>query len=1308
VARTAPVAGPYRSQSSVPSIRRKATRYEHRRVDANPFDHIHVPTVIPHRGGGGGDAPFQITPLADSFDPAAAHRSALAATAPPPTAPIERLTSMLHLPTSAEDPETARIQALLGREPPRALRHTFARDYPNRPHMYDQLVDLARSQLASKEGIYADPLGELAINLIATAGIGAAASALKGGATVAATAAEGGAAADSAASTASLLSRLKNVPSALQAGAETLTTRAGQRAAAEQVAGATAEQAVKHPFYSQGALLGAAHTAGIHGGGTDIPYALLAGHAQALMHPGKTIPTTARALAGIVTAPAAVGYSAIDSLMQGTPTPLVQTLAEQGQGLKEIGGHLLSGDPAEVQKSVEDEAGLSFLVPMPALARTERYQRLRSAVRETAQRAREDLADRGLPVRVGPGEQHVFGPLERRSQRRDVAQMVQDETLPHRLRAAQQERPIVEAARKIPGARSLRNIGGLEGGDLVQTLAEYGISSPEQLNLLRERGPVADVAAREGDVNLRAVLDFADQHPDVLASPHLWQAVDAYRASTERLPANLAGNGRRASALPQGQLFGIRPPEERVPHGARAHTSAEDRAGAWSDLKAGERRAKDLRHEGRVEAVRYAEARRAGNDAEAKRARATSEKHYSEARDLEGRNRDLRRELAPFSRPGSAVSSRARRKLWDQGLLDEYVGEVNTRAGKEGLQPGVYTHHEPLRQEGEVAPQASMGNAATRVQHVRRADEFSLAATDTVDRSFRGLLAGSVEGPRIRAAGQQLARRFFSKYAEPVRIAETEKRRVTQAEFAQAIRDGQISEAHHVWVPEAQYKQAYVDPNVPPERYAAEAHATLRGEVLVDSKGAKGVIVPKEAYKEYAAQIDPVRGLASRFVNNVSKGAGRILLFSPAWVESQIIAEGLPIVMSNPRLLNPAYIAKLDKRLKEWNNVHPDEAMGFAAVMGEAPVRAATPNELRPFQSSRPHQLFYNAARAVEHNPIGRALFSTVRLRPLVLFDQWRHGKYQTILAAAEVDRRLNGFLSNLQGALIHEKRLSEELKGMSPQEQLHAIASEPRYRADLEKIKGYVEGITGNWTAFTRFERQFSPAAVFYGFIRYAFRWPLTFAREHPAAATVNYFLAQQNAEQVEKILHGKPTEFYKYANPVVQTAEGEPEILPGGARVAPGLSAPSQAVFGGNVPAAAVGTLNPAYGALLGLITGVDAFGGHDENEGAFGLHWSLAAKELMSLPPIARYFGLGESHSETAEALHEADPHRKSRSIIAPWQPQSAKGALEAEEIIRSLDAEHGEGDSSSSSPSGNPFDSVSPLGEASNPFDKVEIP
>lgn len=1336
-----PVAGPYRSQSSVPSIRRQATPREHRSLPYNPFNHVdHVVS---------GPSPLE----------QAVH--AVASAPPPPHVSPPPIRHLLN-PTGTLDPYTAySVAGFHGAMPSPATTRSLNWNSEGRK-MLHAIRQEAFRYIQGHEGLKEDPLAEFAIGTLATAGLGAGINALKGGAEGAVAASEAASAASQGSKAVRAAEALRSAPTALKGLAESLTTSTGQKALARAAAERGAAQAVAHPILTKGAMLSAAHEAGVGGGFTGVPAALLRGHLQALAHPVSTLEATGRGLAGAVAFPLGLGYE----LTQG-PHATGQYLSDAAQGLGQIGGNLLSGDPKTVQKAVENEVGLSFLLPVPAITRLERYQRLRSGLRDAAQQARERLAtEYGLPLRHGPGEQRVFGFTERRAQRKDVAKMTADTTLPSRVQTGHYERPIVAAARKTPRARSLRNLHGMEGGDLAQTLASYGFTQKgwrHHLELLKRQGPVGE-PARAGDVNLRSVVDFAERNPHILEDPALWQLVEHYRHSTRNLPAEVSGKGsKRAAVLEQGQLFGIRPPEERVPHAARQFTDAQDRAGAWRDLRQSEKRAKELRTEARLklaeagahevlpghsgrysgfaghqgppegprlqghaptpEQLKELSAAKALEDRglvapsparlNATRLRDEAKQLYVEARKLDLRNRDFRRALHPFSRPGAAVSSRARRKLWDQALEDEYHREVTARAAMEGMVPGVYTHHAPLRQEGEIAPQARFGNAATRVQHVRRSDEFSLAATDTVDRSLRTLLAGSVEGPRVRAAGQQLARRFFSKYSTPLKIGDQTKRRVTQSQFAQAIRDGQLSEEHYVWVPEAQYKQAYIDPHVPPERYAAEAHAALRGEIInpktgkpFDTKGAKGVVVPKEAYKEYAAQINPVRGVADRVANAISKTAGRVLLFSPAWVASQIVAEGLPIIMSNPRLLNPAYMLKLERRLKEWNDVSPNEAMAFAATMGEAPIRAASPSELRPFQSSKAHQLFYDGARAIEHNPIGRAVFSTARLRPFVLFDQWRHGKYQKVLAAAEVDRRLNGFLSNLQGALIHEKRLSDELRHLPPGEQLHALM-QPRFKRDLDKIQNYVEGITGNWTAYTRFERAFSPAAVFYGFVRYAMRWPLTFAKHHPVAATINYFLAQQNANQVEKLLGGKPTEFYQYANPVVTSGSGEKQWLPGGARVAPGLSAPAQGVLSGNAPAAAVGTLNPLYGALVGLVTGTDSFGGHDENEGALGLHWSLGARMLMSTPPLARFLGIGESHSPTAEALHRLDPNRKVRSLVDPYLSQSGQQAKESAEIIRALEHEH-EAGSSGGSTSANPFDAIDSASSAANPFDNIKIP
>ncbi len=1106
-------------------------------------------------------------------------------------------------------------------------------------------------------------------------------------------------------------------PQALRDEAQGLTTAEGRRLAAARGLRGAEGGLYAHPLVGGAGLLAGAHRAGIEIPGAKVADALISGHINALLNnPGGTALTTGRSLAGAIAAPVALGTSALDSATQLNPQPFLHTAGTQIGGLRQIANELLSGNPKTVQKSVEHNVGLSLVAPLPAIGRLDSYERLRSAAREAAATGRDAFTERtGIPTRHGPGEQHIFGHMERRAQRMEIAKMAQRSAEPEANRAAHWGSPIVKAARKVPGARALGNVRGLEPADFIQTMAEYGIRRPEQFKLLEG---LAGTEARPGDVNLRAVLDHVAEHPEIVSHPKLQEAVQRYAENVKHLPAQEAGMGDRAAALPQAALFGIRPPEERTPFEARPFTGVLDRAGAWEDLKGREKAAEGLRREGmlkRAEAGARAHISTSPRDEHALAATAMREEakgKYLQARQLEEHNRGFRNALDPYSRPGAAVSAMATRHLWDKPLLKEFVDETHAAASAHGLEPGIWTHHAPLRQEGEIAQGTAIGNSAASIQHVRRSptDPESLAYRDVVDRSFHGLLRGSVEGPRQRAASQAFAREFFTKNAQKAKLADgTSRRIVTQGEFAHAIHDGQFSEKDYVWMPVRQGKQAYLDPNVTTEKLAAEGHAAIKGELGAQAKGTKGFIVPKESAKEYVAQIDPAQNVASKLINAASKSAGRTLLASPAWVLSQIVAHGTPALMANPGLLNPLHVAKLEKRMAEHMRVSPDEALGYAATFGESKHTAltGTPRDAQP-QFSPTQNLFYNGARAIEHTAVGRGMFSLARLRPTVMFNQWRAGHFQKLLATAEIDKRFNGsngFLPGLQGMLHTEKGLAAELRQMSPMEVQHAIM-QPRFKGELDKIRRYQENVLGNWTAFTRYERAFAPMAIFYGFIRYAFRWPFTFAKEHPGTAQLDYFLSQQNSNQIEKILGKPPAEFEQFANPVVQDAHGASSWLPSGTRITPGLSGAEKGILGGSAPSGIVGSMNPFLAAATGLVTGTTSFGTQDKHPGAGGLHWSLAKEELMSLPPLLRFAGIGQSNSSTSQQIRADDPNKALRSFVLPSLPQGAAGAKRTNDLITSLNEGTGSsGGGRASSTPVNPFKGVlggSSASGSSNPF------
>lgn len=1402
MARLKEAAGPYRSQSSNPRIRRRATRNEHRSVLAGLIDEIF---------GGLFDAPPAPKPAFQN--------------------PLAGLGLEIPRDPQRQFTEASRFKI----QPDVADLRSFYQDGAPQK-MVDLRTAAARAAIEGtrqqtirgEEGLLEDPLAEALISTIPTFGVGALANlgrsaAVTGGRALfaseaddaarlgagafdsAGTRAAAGAADESlsaraaaklrqaavdavkapvtapvnaARSLARLPGQAVRAPGQLLEELRALSTAAGRRQALGRAAGGSASAALRHPLLATGGAAAAL------GSVADVPganeaAALVEGHVDAFTNdPGKTLGTTGRALAASVAGLGALGYSAGQSVVEADPAPLVETAGQQWEGLKALADPLLSGDPNQVQQAVEDDVGLSLLPLIPSVRGSKAYEGARGAARDLAQDFRGRANERfGTDLRYSPDvEQHIFGRLERRAQRRETAIEAARTVNPEKAKGGPYTRSLEASARKLPLPRRLSRIHGVHGGDAMQTLAEFGFRDPETMARFADRlDEITDpAAAGRGDVNLATVRKLLEDRPDIFSHKRTEEIMQTLRENE----ASLAHGNLRASRLGQAKLLDILEPEYRVPTAARQFTNAADRAGAWRDQKAMRADAQKLRKRGR-EIRRHARGRdsrtianqkrklrgmrersaklqgelkqleikqrRREREVEAKRARARGKnrdrirdaelpsliaRRRAELADLEpniGRMEESIREatlarhreadakaaeldaqgralgeratafyeaLDPFSRPDSAISSRAQRKLWDDELEAEFAREVDAAAAEAGLAPAIWTGHPALRQEGETSMAVDAGSRSpTTVPHVRRSanDPESLAARDSVARDFRSLLNSTIKDPRAKSGNKKWIANFFGEHA--VRLLTKRSGgihkmvRVTRTEFAEAIADGQISAKGHIWVPEREYKQAYNDPYADASKDPLRKASELEGEVSRAQHGEKGewgVVVPRERYEELRGQLQPERWVGEKFLNAASKTAGRVLLFSPGWVTSQMIAEALPMIMANPRLLNPAYIAQLEKRLRKMNDISRDEAVAVGAVFGESPMLGATAKELGPsYNPTASH--FYDSARALEHNPIGRWAFSVARMRPFVIFDQWRQGKYRKILAAAEVDRRLNSWMTGLQQTLRTERRLSDELRHMDKDTQLRELTTNPKYKADLDKIADYVDDIAGNWTAFTRFERVFGPAAVFYGFIRYAMRWPLTFAKHHPVAAEISYFLGQQNAEQLEKILGGAPSEFYKFAQPVVWDGEGNPSVLPGGARIAPGLSAPAQGLLSANAPAAIIGSANPVIGAGIGLVTGRDAFGNADDNEGLFGLHWSLAAKQLMSMPPILRTaFGFGRSNSETAQQLRELDPNRDLRSIAMPWLPQSGDEARQSEEILRALEEQYGDsgGDSESS--------------------------
>lgn len=1284
------VAGPYRSQSTVPEIREKSTPREHRKVtpkfaEPEPFETPDISEPQPKRPG-----------AKKAKQEERRERKAMRKARRILREADEEVDADL----GVEDSPQFQYQRAKyhGEHPSEDLQRKH-------PRAYEKAVKAFGEYHAEHQGLKEDPLAEFVISTAATAGVGGVAGlagkalgkaagdvVASGGAKVAATegaeiagravskgltartATKGGQAARGGAKALPrrVGRRIKEAPGKTKRAATTREGRQGVKRAEGRRLRSAGKRARRKPVRYTGGGYAVAPVAGVETEAAKRANALAEGTKDAVIeNPIGTAKATGRGLAGIVTGPIALGRAGVESAITGNPDALENTASQEIEGVKELAGKLLSGDPEEVQETVENDAGLAPFVPLAAVGRLKPYKRGKRAVRKGAAAGRRKAAKvtGSKRIRVVPperaGESYVFGPLERRADRRRVAKQGTKATKPRELEAAHFQNKILKALKKAPITRSLRNRYDMEAGDLLQTLAEYGIRTPKDVKFVRKHGPAGEIET--GKVNLAAALDFARQHPEVLRDKHFSKALDAYIESAELLPAAVAGKGRRAKAMPQGDMFGITRPEDRVPMAAREYTRATTRAGAWQQAQ---RREKAI-HRDRGKGRKLADQAQVAKGAEREALKAEASKFYAAARKAEEKNAALVKALGKYSRPGQALRASARRKYYDEPLLREYEAEVGAAREQAGLAAPAWTHQGKAREPGGIAPPYPA--AAGRAQHMRSG---VLAAADRVDRSLRALISGSVVSPRLRAGGQEYARSFTEAEMLPVKVGSKNKFLVTADEWSKAVESGQFSARHHVLFPARQFKQAVLDPFKSQADMSIVAGRALEQGLKADSKGSKYVVVRKESAKEFAAQINPSRFAGEEFVNAMSKGASRTLLFSPAWLMIQSVAEAIPMALAHPELLNPAKVAQLELRVRKNLKLNPSEAKAFAATAGEAPTALRTPSAMRPELESNPHGVFSDGARALTRSKLGQATFSVARLRPFAVFDQWRTGKYRELLLAAEADKQLNGWMAGLKGTLHIQKRISDDLRKLPKHEQLAAL-TKPKYRKLMDEMQRHVEAVSGDWQTFTRYERNFAPFLVFYPFIRYSLRWPLTFAKQHPVSTTVAAFLGQQNAEQIEKILGHAPSNPLAYAMPVWQDNEGDSRILTTGQRAAPGLSAPTQAIVS-NEPSQALSVFNPLIGAGLTGLTGVNAYTGRQEPE-----RGKQAADLLLAASPILRYFDvdtadvaglagidIGEPESIAGKRFEQIDRDRAKRSLLEPWGDITAKQFREGEGFSRDL--------------------------------------
>jgi hypothetical protein len=924
---------------------------------------------------------------------------------------------------------------------------------------------------------------------------------------------------------------------------------------------------------------------------------------------------------------------------------------------------LVSGDPAAVRNATESQLGYVFAPLLPRGAISGPVRAVGRGVRGVAERAAEvaDRTPKGT-VRSDVGALREvaqrFGPTGR-STRKRVAKMAAREVAPEHYFAARREHELDKALGRGSRGKPVR--------DLVGVLADYGIGrdrAPEQLRQVKaliERhggeGVPEGFSLPTDTVTTSRAIQVAEQHPEVLQSDRLWNAVDAYKQGAKEVETSDVAKYRE-----QGRLLDVQPPESRVPVHARKLTKATTRREAWDDYEGMKKQIGGLRRQALKEEARGAKDR--------------ANELRGQAKALSNRSKNLHATLKPYTHPDVTPSPQLKSIGWDASLAHEFLDEVRGKAGRHGFAEPAWTRHADLRHvlDGDI-PVRQHGKP-TGTQHIKTG---AAEIADMVDRSYDSLVKGSIYFPRMRNAVARFTRRFLESEAKVVPIDGAKRTVITRDQANRAYAEGTLDPREDVLIPANQWGNAI--------KHAAfdlrGFHTEVANRVLHDAadlgeaRGTRYVAVSREAAREFADQINPSGGGIEKLLSGAGHvGSVSILGFSPAWAMVQIGAEGLQMLaaVTSPRRLSRAIDA-----LRKGAEHDRKGYEGFVATAGES-AGFLQPRSHRVSMGPNTQGLFARAYKTLSRTALGETIFKGATGELLSQFDRFKGGKFRSVVLAAQVDRQLNGFLEGLKGATKVQRQIAEELQGKPLHEQITRLGRDPKLRKLLDAHTNYLDDVMGNFNAYTRYERRFGPLGIFYPYVRMSFRWTLwTYPARHPVKAQMLYLAGQQHANDLEKLL-GAPPDWIHYGDPIVydkNAKKGAVAILPIGQRISPGLNAFMESVGTGNV-AGLVRGANPFIGTAFYGLSGINPLSGQQEAKTTTerGL---LVLNQLLSMPAPVRALGLNQvgqgPESPVSKKFQQIDPQRQLRSNVFPYLPQSVESAKKYNDLQRLLNQAFG---------------------------------
>lgn len=512
----------------------------------------------------------------------------------------------------------------------------------------------------------------------------------------------------------------------------------------------------------------------------------------------------------------------------------------------------------------------------------------------------------------------------------------------------------------------------------------------------------------------------------------------------------------------------------------------------------------------------------------------TNRARLSRRRDAEGLDLQEQGDLHGAAQKFAEAEELLKRAKSDQDkILHQWLKEVEAEREKRGWDEPAYVRQIDASKTGE--PNALLDFPGGRIpprEHMKRGvlereGRVAESAARLVDNIFRTRVALELS-------------RYVDDFVR--RRAKLNGDLVTGDEARAMHMAGQLADSD-VLLPLQEFKR-HVEAN--PGKALGEITDSLERNVREAEyePGKKYVVVDKTALKEFREQLSPSsKGI--RGMRHLTRAQSLLLLgTSPTWFEFQLAAT--PLVMAADNLnLRPYFKAfREHRRMSEMEKA--DQLAVFGGVSAESPGGIENHSIVGP--STSPTRI-HGAIQRARRTPAGRLIERAAKFAglpeggPLIKGNKHYESYLRRIFALAKMDRVQNPSLYRKTAekfgvSFKYAADAQAHLRGKSLAEIRKWYRENPDFEARLAES---VSDAIGDWSAMTARERNLSAFIAFYPFMRFSLRWTFqTFPKNHPIKAVIALNLAQSNAQELERLLGGRPGFFGDWGTILSHTGEG------------------------------------------------------------------------------------------------------------------------------------------------------------------------